>query len=222
MRPPGVAAIVPMRHSSERVPGKNYRDLGGRPLFHWMISSLLDCPEIDRVYIDTDSELIIEMTLEFFPSVAILRRPEHLRDGSISMNEVLTNSVAQLSEGTVLQTHSTSPFLSSSTISQALRLYATDEACDSVFAVSRLQARLWDADVRPLNHDPQVLLRTQDLAPIYLENSCFYVFDRSAFLKTENRIGSSPRILEVEGLEALDIDEEQDFALAEAIAAGRA
>lgn len=219
-----VAAVVPMRHSSERVPGKNYRPLGGVPLYHHVIRALLGAETFDTIVIDTDSDLIIEDAARHFPEVTLLRRPEHLRAGEIAMNDVLANTLRQLDTDAVLQTHSTNPFLSSATIASAVRRYQErEDGCDSVFGVTRLQARLWSAEGVPINHDPKVLLRTQDLAPVYLENSCFYVFGRQQLLDTGNRIGSRPILAEVPPAEAIDIDEESDFALAEAIvAAGQA
>ena len=115
-----VVAIVPMRHSSERVKGKNYRDFAGKPLYQRVIDTLLDCPKIDKVVIDTDSPIIIEQCEKLYPTVLILERPEHLRDGNIPMNNVLLNTCNTIDSNFYLQTHSTNPLLSSKTISEAL------------------------------------------------------------------------------------------------------
>ncbi len=88
-------ALVPMRHHSQRVPGKNFRELAGKPLFHHIVSTLLDCPEISQVVIDTDSPEIIAGTRQYFPQVVILERPEHLRADTIAMNEVLLHDTSQ-------------------------------------------------------------------------------------------------------------------------------
>jgi CMP-N-acetylneuraminic acid synthetase len=218
-----VVAVVPMRHNSERVPGKNYRPLGGRPLFHHVVQSLLDVKAIDEVVIDTDSDVIIDQVKESFPDVRVLVRPEHLRAGEIPMNDVLLNTAEQVQADVLLQTHSTNPFLSAATISSALERYlAGENGCDSAFGVTRIQARLWTADAQPINHDPAVLLRTQDLPPVYLENSCFYIFTPETLRSRQNRIGERPLLVEVPPDEALDIDEESDFQLAQAVAAMRA
>ena len=217
-----VAAIVPMRHSSERVPGKNYRVLGDRPLYHYVVGMLLQVPEIDEVVIDTDSELIMNDAREAFPSVRLLERPEHLRAGEIPMNDVLLNTIGQLDADLFLQTHSTNPFLRAETVSAALRQLIASKEHDSLFTVTRIQARLWTAKGEPLNHDPSVLLRTQDLEPVYLENSCGYVFTREVLESRGNRIGVNPLMFEVDPSEAVDIDEERDFALAEQLVAAAA
>jgi len=212
-------AIVPMRHNSERVPGKNYRKLAGIPLYHHVVRMLLSVPEIDLIVIDTDSEFIINDCAEHFPSVHVLLRPEHLRDGGIAMNTVLLNTLEQVDADVVLQTHSTNPFLTAQTVSGALKLFAgPDCENDSVFSVTRLQARLWDSDNAPVNHDPSVLLRTQDLDPLFIENSCFFVFTPQLLRERGNRIGARPLMVEMAPLEAVDIDTEEDFALAAAIA----
>lgn len=215
-----IAALVPMRHSSERVKGKNYRVLGDRPLYQHIVSTLLQVPEIDQVVIDTDSDTIIDQVAAVFPQVKVLVRPEHLRAGEIPMNDVLLNTIGQLEADVFLQTHSTNPFLTAGTVSAALQAYTEGVRAgthDSLFTVTRIQARLWDADAQPVNHDPAVLLRTQDLPPIYLENSCGYVFTRETLVSRGNRVGSSPYLFEMDHLEAIDIDEERDFRLAEAV-----
>ena len=217
-----VAAIVPMRHSSERVPGKNYRVLGDRPLYHHVVGMLLQVPEIDEVVIDTDSELIMADARVAFPAVRLLERPEHLRAGEIPMNDVLLNTVRQLDADLFLQTHSTNPFLRAETVSAALRQLMASTEHDSLFTVTRIQARLWTAEGKPLNHDPSVLLRTQDLAPVYLENSCGYVFTRDVLESRGNRIGVNPLMFEIDPSESVDIDEERDFALAEQLVAAGA
>jgi len=212
-------AIVPMRHNSERVPGKNYRRLAGIPLYHHIIRTLSSVSEIDLIVIDTDSDFIIDDCANNFPHVQVLRRPEHLRDGAIAMNDVLRNTLEHVDAGVVLQTHSTNPFLKSDTVSAALRLFAEpDSGFDSVFSVTRLQVRLWNAETKPVNHDPSVLLRTQDLAPLYIENSCFFIFTPELLRERGNRIGARPFMFEMASLEAVDIDVEEDFTLAAAIA----
>ena len=213
-----VVAIVPMRHSSERVKGKNYRVLGDAPLFHHIVRTLLATPSISEVVIDTDSPTVRDDTAIAFPTVRVLERPEHLRDGAIAMNDVLLNTVDQVDADVILQTHSTNPFLSSATVQSALDLFlSADNDYDSVFGVTRLQARLWDKDTQPVNHDPAVLLRTQDLDPIYLENSCFYIFTPDVLREHNNRIGSKPAMVEVPAGEAIDIDDESDWDLAAAV-----
>lgn len=217
-----IVALVPMRHASERVKGKNYRPFAGRPLYHHIVTALLGCPEIDRIVIDTDSSTIRRDAAAAFPTVSVLERPEHLRAGTVPMNDVLLNDVRRVPGDLYLQTHSTNPLLRSSTISRAIAALRDSETHDSLFSVTRLQTRLWAADGRPLNHDPKVLLRTQDLPPVYEENSCLYLFTRELLESRGTRIGDRPLLFEVERDEAWDIDEESDFRIAEALAEVRA
>ena len=211
-----IAAIVPMRHSSERVPGKNYRSFTGAPLYQWVVESLLECEQISEVVIDTDSPTIIEQAKEKYPTVTILERPEHLRDGNIPMNDVLLNTINQLDADFFLQTHSTNPLLRASTIADAVQTFIENYPIyDCLFSVTRLQTRLWDQLARAVNHNPKILLRTQDLPPIYEENSCIYIFSKDILIQNHNRIGARPYLFEIEAEEAQDIDIEIDFRLAE-------
>jgi CMP-N-acetylneuraminic acid synthetase len=218
---PRVVAIVPMRHDSERVPGKNYRPLGGRPLFHHIIETLLASPAIARVAIDTDSSMIRDSAHTAFPGVDVLERPPHLRDGMVPMNDVLLHDVGRLDGDIYLQTHSTNPLLRTETVTSAIERLVGDPGSDSLFGVTRLQTRLWNADGTPLNHDRSVLVRTQDLPPVYEENSCIYLFTRDSLERHGSRIGERPILFEIPRDEAWDIDEEVDFRVAEALYALR-
>jgi CMP-N-acetylneuraminic acid synthetase len=211
-----IAALVPMRHSSERVPGKNYRDFAGKPLYFHVIESLLSCPSITVVVIDTDSPIVIEMTKQHFPTVKILERPEHLRDGSIAMNDVLMNIINQVSADFYLQTHSTNPLLSSVTIELGIQMFLSQYPMyDTLFSVTKKNVRYWDVLARPINHNQNILLRTQDLPPVFEENSCMYLFSKEILVRKHNRIGDRPYLFEMPEIEAQDIDVELNFKVAE-------
>ncbi len=218
-----IVALVPMRHNSERVPGKNYRLLAGKPLYHHILSTLQQVPEIDRVVIDTDSPIIIEGVKKDFPEMQTLLRPERLRAGSIPMNEILLYDTSQAPADFYLQTHSTNPLLKTETISSAIRTLVDNyPAYDSLFSATRMQTRLWDQLGRAINHNPAILLRTQDLPPVYEENSCIYLFTRSTLESRRNRLGDRPCLFPMEASEAWDIDEELDFLIADLILSRRA
>jgi CMP-N-acetylneuraminic acid synthetase len=211
-----IAALVPMRHSSERVPGKNYRNFAGKPLFFYVVESLLACKAINTVVIDTDSEVVIDLAQKHFPAVTILKRPEHLRDGSIPMNDVLLNAISQVEADFYLQTHSTNPILSAATIEAAVNKFlAVYPMYDSLFTVTKRNVRFWDVLARPINHNQNILLRTQDLPPIYEENSCMYLFTKEILQRKHNRIGDRPFMFEMPEIEAQDIDVELNFKVAE-------
>lgn len=215
---PNIVALVPMRHSSERVPGKNYRNFAGHPLYHYIISSLLSCPEIKKVVVDTDSPIIKEGLAKNFPDVLVLDRPEHLRAGTTPMNDVLLHDVMQIEADYFLQTHSTNPLLRAETISSAVQFFIENYPMfDSLFSVTRVQTRLWDGLARPINHNSAILLRTQDLPPVYEENSCIYIFSRQILENKHNRIGERPFMFRINRDESLDIDEEIDFKMGELI-----
>jgi CMP-N-acetylneuraminic acid synthetase len=218
-----IVALVPMRHDSQRVPGKNYRLLAGKPLYHHILATLLACPEISEILVDTDSAEITAGVQAAFPSVIILERPEHLRAGDVPMNEVLIHDTGLLESEFYLQTHSTNPLLQPETISNAIRsLLENYPTYDSLFSVTRWQTRLWDSLGRAINHNPAVLLRTQDLPPVFEENSCLYLFTRQTLLERRNRLGERPMMFEIEAEEAWDIDEEIDFSIVNFLLSERA
>jgi len=213
-----LAALVPMRHHSQRVPGKNYRPLAGKPLYQHIIATLLAMPEIAEVVVDTDSEPVMDGLRRDFPQVRILPRPEHLRADAVPMNEILLYDTSQVEADFYLQTHSTNPLLKSATISRAIQTFLADyPAHDSLFSVTRLQTRLWDANGHAINHDPNILLQTQDVPPVHEEKSCLYIFTRENLAARHHRLGEKPLMFEIPRLEAVDIDEEADFQMAEAL-----
>ena len=209
-----LVALVPMRHHSQRVPGKNYRVLAGKPLFQHIIETLLAVPEITQVIVDTDSEPVMEGLHVDFPQVKIIDRPENLRADDVSMNDILLYDTDQVRADFYLQTHSTNPLLKPETVSRAIQSLMTSYPNrDSLFSVTRLQTRLYFQDGRAINHDPSILIQTQDLPPVYEENSCLYIFTRENLLKRHHRIGEKPMMFEIDADEAWDIDEELDFAI---------
>ncbi len=209
-----LAALVPMRHHSQRVPGKNYRPLAGKPLFHHILETLLAVPEIETVMVDTDSEPVMDGVRRFFPTVKLIQRPKHLRADDVPMNDILLHDTAQVNADFYLQTHSTNPLLKPETVSRAIQsLFINYPEHDSLFSVTRLQTRLYFKDGQAINHDPAVLIQTQDLPPVYEENSCLYLFTRENLIRKHHRIGDKPFMFEISKDEAWDIDEELDFEI---------
>jgi CMP-N-acetylneuraminic acid synthetase len=214
---PNIVALVPMRHDSVRVPGKNYRPMAGKPLFRHIVDSLLACPLLTKVVIDTDSPTIVDQC-RGLDRVKILTRPDHLRADTVPMNEVLLHDTAEVRADYYLQTHSTNPLLKPQTLTRAIETFLDNRLVyDSLFSVTRLQTRLWDPLARAVNHNPAILLRTQDLPPLYLENSCIYLFTRQTLVERRNRIGERPMMFEIDVIEGWDIDDEAGFIVAEAL-----
>lgn len=211
-----LAALVPMRHHSQRVPGKNYRPLAGKPLFQHILETLNAVPEIDTIIVDTDSEPVMDGVHRLFPAVNLIPRPGHLRADDVPMNDILLYDTAQVKADFYLQTHSTNPLLKAETISRGIKKFLAEyPKYDSLFSVTRLQTRLYFQDGRAINHNPLELIQTQDLPPVYEENSCIYMFTRENLERKKHRIGDSPLMFEIDADEAWDIDEELDFEIAD-------
>ena len=213
-----ITALLPMKGTSERVPNKNMKHFDGAPLYHAIMKSLLASQYIDKVVIDTDSKIIADdAKANFGDTVLIIDRPEAIRGGDVSMNIIIDYDLKQLEGEHFLQTHSTNPLVRTETIDKAIEIYFDKlEKYDSLFGVTKVQTRFYDKNAQPVNHNPKELLRTQDLEPLYEENSNFYIFSKEAFKNADKkRIGLNPQIFEVNKLESVDIDEPEDFILAE-------
>jgi N-acylneuraminate cytidylyltransferase len=210
-----IIALVPMKGHSERVPDKNIRLLAGKPLFFFIIENLLKTSKISNVIINTDSERIAELaTNEFGQSVEISWRPEELSGDFIPMNKIIEYELKDAgTDQHFLQTHSTNPFLKTTAINKAIEHYyekITSGESNSIFSVTEIHSRLYNSNLQPLNHNTHELIRTQDLEPIYKENSNFYLFSKESFLKTKRRIGRKPGVFVMDSLEGFDIDTPQD------------
>jgi len=214
-----ITALLPMKGHSERVPNKNIRDFCDKPLYHRVLESLLASRHVREVLIDTDSDVIAADAAAAFDRVRIINRPEDIRGDFVPMNAIIAHDLSRSTGEHFLQTHSTNPLLTTATIDRAIDVYfAGLDSHDSLFSVTRWQTRFYDRDGRAVNHDPAELLRTQDLPPLFEENSNFYIFSKNSFLAAgEKRIGLHPRMFEMDRLEAVDIDEESDFRIAEVL-----
>lgn len=214
---PSIAAIVPMRHFSRRVPGKNYRLLGDKPLYRYILDTLLAVPAVSEVVVDTDSDTIVQEVEQQLPEVRIVRRPEHLRSEMLVMNDILPHILTQVEADYYLQTHSTNPLLKPETIGEAIAAFlAQRDVYDSLFSVTPRHVRLWTAEGKAVNHDPDNLIRTQDLDPVMEENSCMYIFRRDIFEARRNRIGAHPLVFAMDPAESLDVDTKLDWQIVEA------
>ena len=219
-----ITAIIPIKHLSTRVSGKNYRLMNGYPLFYYIINTLIEVSEINNIIIDTDSPTIKHQVPIFFPQeiecqkIIIYDRPEHLRDGNTPTNKLLLNLIQDLNLDAdyFIQTHTTNPMLKSITIQQALKQFL-DKSSDyeSLFSVKTHYTRFYNKDGKDLNHNRFNLIPTQDLDPIYEENSCLYIFTKETLEKYQARIASKALLFPMSDIESSDIDWEEDFKLVE-------
>jgi len=213
-----IAALLPMKANSERVQGKNFREFCGKPLFRWILDTLLEVEEIDQVIINTDARNILaENGLVDTARVQIRDRKPEICGDMVSMNLVLADDVAHVDADIYLMTHTTNPLMSAATIRSALKTFQSAEEegrADSLFTVDKVQTRFYRADGTAVNHDPDNLIRTQDLEPWYEENSNLYIFTRESFIRTNARIGKKPMLYEGPQFESIDIDTPQDWDFA--------
>ena len=213
---PAINALIPLKGHSSRVPGKNLRDFNGRPLFHAIVATLQVADRVGTIYIDTDSADIANSAAALDDVIVVERRPDLVGD-EVSVNRLIGAFLETHDDADLIQTHATNPLLRPATIDAAIDAYSADSSISSLFAVTRYQARFYDQNLGAINHDPTELIPTQNLDPLFMENSNFYIFSRDGFLENELRISDAARMFEIDPFQAIDIDEEADFTLALAI-----
>lgn len=208
--------LLPMKGHSERVPGKNMKIFRGKPLYHAIMTELLSSKYSARIFVDTDSEIIAADLKQNFPGVEVIERPPELCGDDVSMNRIISYDIPVSGGEYFLQTHSTNPLLSRDTIDGAIDFFFNNTGrYDSLFGVNKIQSRLYNSKGEPINHDPGLLIKTQDLDPVFEENSNIYIFSRRSFSDAgERRIGKNPCMYEIPRFESLDIDTQADFDMA--------
>ena len=212
-------AILPIKFNSERVPGKNFRLLNGKPLYRHILDTLLSMSDFDQIIVNTDTPISTFGSIFENKRLIFSSRPEELCGEYVSMNDIIDYEVQRSSSSSFFMTHTTNPLLRAQTISNLLTEFENLEpARDSVFSVTEHFGRFFTIEGMALNHNPENLLRTQDLNPVLFENSCGYVFSRTSFLQNKSRIGQKPKFIVTPKMESIDIDDEEDFFIAEALA----
>jgi len=212
---PKIKALIFMKEYSERVPNKNIRNFCGIPLFHYILETLSSSKYIDEIIINTDSQKIAKNAKEFF-DVTIHMRPDYLLEiDSNEANLIIEDDISKIDCEYFIQTHSTNPLLKTNSIDKSIEAFFNQQECDSLFSVTPYQNRLFFENGEPVNHNPNRLIKTQDLPYLYEENSCIYIFSKNSFLKNKNRVGVKPKLFSIDRFEAVDIDVMEDFVFAE-------
>lgn len=206
-------AVVPMKLNNRRLPQKNTKSFtNGKPLCCYILSTLMKVSGIDEVYVYCSNPDIKEYIPE---GVKFLKRSESLDQDTTKMNEVLKCFAEDVPADIYVMTHTTAPFISAESIEKGLNAVLSGEY-DSSFAAKKLQDFIWK-DGKPFNYKLDNIPRTQDLEPLFEETSGFYIYRSEVMTRLNRRIGDKPFITEVGEIESIDIDEPEDFEIADAI-----
>ena len=207
-----IIAVMPIKLINERCPGKNTRTLGNKPLLQYELDSLKTTGLCNSISVYCSSEDVIPYLSK---GVFFIKRPDYLDLPTSNFSQIFSLFMEKNDADIYVYAHATAPFIKVETMKQCIEAVKSGQY-DSAFCAVKLQDYLWQ-DGEPLNFDAENLPRTQDLKPIYQETSGIYVFTKEVFQKYHRRIGKKPFIKEVSFKEAVDIDNPEDFNLAEAL-----
>lgn len=207
-----IVAIMPIKLKNERCPGKNTRMLGTKPLLQYELDSLKATGLCDSINVYCSSEDVVHYLPE---GVNFVKRPEVLDLPTSNFSQIFETFMNEVDADIYVYAHATAPFIKKETMEQCINAVKSGEY-DSAFCALKLQDYLWQ-NGEPLNFDATNVPRTQDLTPIYQETSGVYVFTKDVFKTKHRRIGDKPYVSEVSFKEAVDIDNPEDFDLAEKI-----
>lgn len=209
-------AIIPIKMNNERTPGKNTKLFyDGTPLIHFIQRSLLRCKEVDDIYVYCSKEEIKEYNIE---GVFYKKRDERFDDNGINVNDMFYTFAEEIDADIYVLAHATAPFQESESIDKGIKEVKSGKY-DSAIAVKRMQEFIWK-DGKAFNYDPKRIPRTQDLAPLYVETTGLYVYTKDVIMINKSRIGNKPYMLEMNPVEAIDINNPIDFEIADALYQG--
>lgn len=202
-------ALVPIKLNSQRLPHKNILPIAGHPLCWHICNSLLKTRGVDEVYVYCSDEEV----KTYLPQGALYKKRDKWLDGDLVKGfDIYREFIKEVDADVYVLAHTTSPFIKSSTMGNALGHILSGEN-DSAFSAERIQTFAWYQN-EPINYDLNDVPRTQDMQPIWVETSAFYMFKKEIFTVHNRRIGFKPYIQEVSGIEAIDIDERKDYEFA--------
>jgi len=205
--------FVTIRLNSKRVPQKNIKNIGGKPLCWHIVNTLLRVNDIDDVYVYCSDPVI----KQHIPDDAIfLQRDEWLDGDEILAKDTYSSFINEIDADIYIAACTTSPFTKVETIKAAIN-YVKSGEYDSAFTVKREQTFAWYMG-KPLNYSLSNVPRTQDIEPVFIETSAFFVFRKDLWTEYGRRIGYTPYMIEVDHIEAVDIDTQDDLNYAEIIA----
>lgn len=207
-----IIAIMPLKLNNERLPGKNTKLLGNKPLLSYELENLLDTKRVDVIYVYCSNEEV----KKFLPTkIKFLKRSTNLDLPTANFTQIFECFSNEIDADIYVYAHATAPFITVKTMIECIDAVKSGEY-DSAFCATKIQDFLWQ-DGKPLNFDATNLPRSQDLKEIYRETSGVYVFTKDVFQKYHRRIGEKPFIKEVSYKEAVDINNPEDFDLAQAL-----
>lgn len=206
-----VVAFVPIKLKSDRLPCKNLLPLRGKPMCYHIFNTLLKSKLIDETYVYGSDKSIMR---HIPPQVTFLQRPKRLDAPQIMGIEIYQEFIKEVKADVYILAHATSPFLKTKSIDNAVEKVLSGNY-DSAFSAQKIKTFAWYGG-RPVNYKLEHIPRTQDIEPVIVETSGFYVFNRVT-VENGRRIGKKPWIEFVSKIEAIDIDEKEDYEMARKI-----
>lgn len=218
-----VSLVIPAKGVSERVKNKNLYRVDGKTLVKMACEKALDCKNVNAVYIDTESEAILQDVSDLFSKgLKVINRPKEFSNNFIGANEMMIYALHMIEETDLIcQTFSTSPLLTSDTIDSSIEAFLESNEYDSFFTTTTVQEYFWDEKNQPINFDPKLLPNSFELTKMHMETHGLYGIRPEALLETKQRVGKNPMLIGISKIESIDIDDEEDLYIFEKIFKGK-
>tara|TARA_Y100001970_G_C14106435_1_gene788389 strand:+ start:207 stop:866 length:660 start_codon:yes stop_codon:yes gene_type:complete len=202
-----IVAIIPIKSKSERVRGKNFRKIKGKPLYRYLLDKLKKC-DFDEIYVDSDSKEIAKYCRE--NKFKYIERLSKLAKNNANGNDLLNYHQKLIKADCYFQLFVTSPLIKVSSINQCIRIMRKNKNYDSIFTIKKIFSWFWYKK-NPVNYNPKILPRSQDATPVIQETTALYGIRAESLKARKCRIGKKPYMFELEDSEVIDLDNEVDF-----------
>ncbi len=209
-------AFIPVRIGSKSIFEKNIKLFCGKPLIYWNLIALQKTKLIDEIIVAADSEKLIKIVEDFnISKVKVYRRSkQNAQDHSTSESIMLEYiNFSKLDPNiTFMLVQATSPFTKSIDFINGINLF---KKFDSVVSCARIKRFIWNKKGQPYNYDYQNRPRRQDFEGTFMENGAFCISSVSDIKKHNNRLSGNIGICEMPEYTYVEIDEEEDWIIAE-------
>lgn len=209
------ACFIPIKANSERVPGKNLRMLNGKKLYQYICDHVKEADVFDDVFVDTNSQEVVDYAKRLGFQV-IDRKPELAKNTANGNDLLMYHFDKYPCYDFYFQLFATAPYMQPDTIKACYYKLIASEEYDSCFTATENHSFYWLAG-NPINYRPGILPRSQDMLPIFEESTGLYGISVDSLKRFRCRIGRKPYIFIVNKFEAVDINTEEDFKVAEYI-----
>lgn len=210
---------IPAREGSKRVPRKNMREMNGKPMISYVVEASLNSNITENMYVNTDSEEIIEYIEKTYPTLKTYKRAKELANDQASSDQFNSDVINKFNPDTLIMINPVCPLVTSDDIKNALEYYKQSD-CDTLITSESTHMQTF-CDGKPVNINVnEQLAPSQDNGKITILNWAITIWEVKSFKqRMQNNgfavLGEKREFYDIEPIKATKVSEEKDFLFAE-------